>query len=144
VRGENWETLIDPFNRGVELSRYDCEQLMAQVYGRPTPLLPQYLEPVSKRAFLMRLLTNLQMIHLQNEEWPRAHTTIEHILQLRPDTQLTADLIRTRGLVYYKLKRWGDAEQDWLHYLTLAPNAPDASLIRQNIEALRTNLAKRN
>lgn len=144
VRGEDWQTLIDPFNRGLALSRADCEQLLAQVYGQPTPLLPQYLEPVGKRAFLTRMLTNLQMIHLQNEQWPQARTTIENILSLRPDRQTMADSIRTRGLVHYKLHEWAAAEQDWIQYITLAPNAPDASLIRQNIEALRNNLARRN
>src|SRR5438105_8295495 len=67
LRGDEWETLVDPFNRGVELTHQDCEQLLAQVYGKPVPLLPEYLQPVSKRAFLTRMLTNLQTIHLQQQ-----------------------------------------------------------------------------
>ncbi len=144
VRGDDWQTLVDPFNRGVELTRADCEQLLAQVFGRSMPLLPQYLEPVSKRAFLTRMLTNLQMIHLQNEDWHAAQTVIANLFSLQPDKTLRAELTRSRGLVHYKLHAWAAAEEDWLHYLALAPDAPDVSLVRQNIEALRNMLAKRN
>ncbi len=144
VRGEPWEMLVDPFNRGIELSRYDCEQLLEQLFGRPTPLLPQYLEPVGKRPFLIRMLTNLQVIYLQNEEWQNALAVIEKILQVQPDPPTFSETIRTRGLVHYKLGRWAAAEEDWLHYLTLASDAQDAPLIRQNIEAVRNRMARRN
>lgn len=144
VQGTDWSVLLDPFNRGAELSRYDCEQLMAQVFGQPTPLLPHYFEPVQPRAFLTRMLTNLQVIHLQQQEWSQALAVIANIFSLKPDQQTVAELTRTRGLVHYKLEAWNAAEQDWLRYLTLAPDAPDTALIRQNIEALRTMLARRN
>lgn len=144
VCGDNWQTLVDPFHRGVELTREDCEQLLAQVYGKSAPLLPQYLEPVSKRAFLTRMLTNLQIIHLQQQQWPEAYNAIGNLLSLQPGRPQLGDLIRARGLVNYKLHNWREAEDDWLRYLTLAPNAHDASLVRENIESLRATLARRN
>jgi len=144
LRGDDWERLVDPFNRGIELTHYDCEQLLTQVYGKPMPLLPEYLQPIGKRAFLTRMLTNLQTIHLQQQQWPQAHNAISNILCLRPERPLLGDLIRARGLVNYKLQNWNAAEQDWLRYLTLAPNASDSALIRDNIEALRNSIARRN
>ncbi|MBI1802781.1 MAG: transglutaminase family protein [Chloroflexi bacterium] len=144
VRGEGWQVLLDPFNRGAELSRYDCEQLMAQALGRPMPLLPHYLEPVAKRAFLMRMLNNLQAVYLQDRQWARVMATIANLFSLRPEPSAAAELYRVRGLVHYELGRLGAAEQDWLHYLTLAPDAPDERLIRDNIAAIRSEPARRN
>ena len=144
VRGDGWQILVDPFHRGTELTNADCEQLLVQVYGRPTPLLPEYLAPVSKRAFLTRLLTNLQMVYLQEQHWPLAYQAIDNLMSLKPDRPLLSDLVRARGLVNYKLQNWREAEEDWLHYLILAPDAHDAGLVRQNIDSLRTTIARRN
>jgi regulator of sirC expression with transglutaminase-like and TPR domain len=142
--GPQWEVLLDPFNRGMELSRYDCEQLLAQTFGRPTPLLPHYLQPLSKRAFLLRMLTNLQVVHMQDQRWIEALSVIQNAFSLQPDPTAAAELTRARGLVHYKLERWGDAERDWLQYLLIAPDAPDKALIRENLDSLRSMIARRN
>jgi regulator of sirC expression with transglutaminase-like and TPR domain len=142
--GSQWQVLLDPFNRGAELSRHDCEQLLMQTFGTGTPLLPQYLEPVSKRAFLLRMLTNLQVIYMQEQRWDRALRVIQNAFSLKPERQGAAELTRARGLVHYKLERWGDAERDWLQYLVIAPEAPDAPLVRENLDSLYMLIARRN
>jgi regulator of sirC expression with transglutaminase-like and TPR domain len=142
--GPQWQVLLDPFNRGAELSRHDCEQMLMQTFGSGTPLLPQYLEPVSKRTFLQRLLTNLQVIYMQEQRWDKALRVIQNSFSLKPEVHAAAELTRARGLVQYKLERWGDAERDWLQYLVVAPDAPDAPLVRENLESLRLLIARRN
>jgi regulator of sirC expression with transglutaminase-like and TPR domain len=142
--GPNWEVLLDPFNRGTELTRYDCEQLLAQTFGRTTPLQPHYLLAVSKRAFLLRILTNLQVVYMQDQRWTDALRAIQNGFSLKPDTPAAAELTRARGLVHYKLEQWGDAERDWLQYMLIAPDAPDAALIRENLDSLRAMIARRN
>ena len=144
VAGAQWQVLLDPFNRGAELSRHDCEQLLLQTYGSGTPLLPQYLAPVGKRTFLMRLLTNLQVIYMQEQRWDKALRIIQNAFSLQPARQAAAELTRARGLVHYKLDRWGEAELDWVQYLVSAPDAPDAPLVRENLDSLRTLIARRN
>ena len=144
VAGPQWQVLLDPFNRGAELSRHDCEQLLTQTFGSGTPLLPQYLEAVSKRTFLLRMLTNLQVIYMQEQRWDKALRVIQNAFGLKPLRQAAAELTRARGLVHYKLERWGDAERDWLQYLVTAPDAPDASLVRENLDSLRLLIARRN
>ena len=142
--GAQWQVLLDPFNRGAELSRHDCEQLLLQTFGSGTPLLPQYLEPVGNRTFLQRMLTNLQVIYMQEQKWERALRVIQNGFSLKPERPGAAELTRARGLVHYKLERWGEAERDWLQYLLIAPDAPDAPLVRENLESLHMLIARRN
>lgn len=144
VRGHDWEALVDPFNRGAVLSEEACAQLIAQVYGHPAPLLPHYFQPVGNHALLARMLTNLQAIYLQREDWAEAMRVIEALGSVHGRDGVPADLIRARGLVNYKLSRWAEAEHDWMQYLTLAPDAPDAPVVRQNIQSLRAAIARRN
>lgn len=144
VRGHDWSVLLDPFNRGTELSRHDCEQLMWQVFGRATPLLPHYLEAVRKRAFLLRLANNLQAVFMQNQAWSEALQTIDGAFSLQPGAAASAELLRARGLIHFKREEWSEAERDWLQYLTMVPNAADAGAIRQNLDALRRSMARRN
>jgi len=144
VRGREWEALVDPFNRGNVLTHEDCEQLMTQVYGRPSPLMPHHLRPVGHRAFLARWLNNLQSLHAHQEDWPRALHAMQAMEAVLRHGGIEPEFYRTRGLAHFKLDNFADAERDWLTYLTHAPDAPDAPAIRQNLHRLRTSLARRN
>jgi regulator of sirC expression with transglutaminase-like and TPR domain len=144
VGDELTSVLLDPFNRGARLTTLDCEVLMRRVYGRPLALLPQYLEPVSKKDFLLRMLNNLENIYLQSEQWSLAKRIIQNKLPLYPDERAAALEWRALGLAHYKLNQFGEAEDDWLRYLVLKPDADDADLIRENIEKMRQAIARRN
>ncbi len=142
--GPQWQVLLDPFNRGAELSRHDCEQLLVQTFGSATPLLPQYLEPVSKRTFLLRMLTNLQVVYMHEQRWDKALGVIQNAMSLKAERPGAVELLRARGLVHYKLERWGAAERDWIEYLVVAPDASDAGLIHENLDSLYKLIARRN
>jgi regulator of sirC expression with transglutaminase-like and TPR domain len=144
MRGRDWSVLLDPFNRGAELSRHDCEQLMWQVFGRATPLLPHYLDAIRKRTFLLRMANNLQAVFMQNQAWSEALRVIENTFSLQPGAAASAELLRARGLIHFKREEWSEAERDWLQYLTMVPNAVDAAAIRQNLDVLRRTMARRN
>ena len=144
LRGRDWNVLLDPFNRGTELSRHDCEQLMWQVFGRATPLQPHYLDAIRKRAFLLRMANNLQAVFIHNEAWGEALRVIDCAFTLQPGSAASAELLRARGLIHFKREEWSEAERDWLQYLTMVTNAPDAAAIRQNLDTLRRSMARRN
>jgi len=59
--GKN-QLLIDPFHRGKILKPQDCIQFLNK---SGIPFQPSFLEPVSDREILSRMLRNLQMIHSQ-------------------------------------------------------------------------------
>jgi len=56
------QLLIDPFHRGMILEPQDCIQFLNK---SGIPFQPSFLEPVSDREILSRMLRNLQMIHSQ-------------------------------------------------------------------------------
>lgn len=131
---EDTGIFIDPFNRGEILFKQDCEEKLAQLYGRPIPMQAEFLQPVGKRQFLARILTNLKFIYLNQRELKKALTSVEYILLLFPDA---ASERRDRGLLYYQLGRGYKAVQDLEIYLAIHPNAEDANTILQLLEHLR-------
>lgn len=52
--------LLDPFERGRELTVDDCAERVAAVYGGAVLFTPSMLQPVGPRAILARMLANLK------------------------------------------------------------------------------------
>ena len=72
---EDGEIFVDPFNKGQILFTEDCRQKLIQIYQQDIPvLLPEMIEPVTNRQFLLRMLNNLQMIYLNRGDFNRALT----------------------------------------------------------------------
>lgn len=130
------EIFVDAFNRGEVLFPQDCQERLTQIYNRPMTLQPQFLETVNPRQFLARMLTNLKLIYLSNEEPKKALAAVERILLLFPEAPLE---VRDRGLVYYQLGRWTAAINDFETYLAEVPNADDALVIRRLLNQLSGN-----
>ena len=131
---EDTGIFIDPFNRGEILFEQDCEERLAKLYGRPIPMQPEFLQPVTKRQFLARLLTNLKFIYLNQRDLQKALTNVEYILLLFPDAVSER---RDRALLYFQLGFGSKAVQDLEIYLAMRPNAEDANTILQLLEQLR-------
>jgi regulator of sirC expression with transglutaminase-like and TPR domain len=97
---------------------------------------PFFVEPVSRRQFLARMLSNLKMIYLDKQDLAKALLAVERIVLLLPDS-LTE--LRDRGLLYYQLVRWLEAARNLETYLEKAPSTEDAGVIRQLLRELRKN-----
>ena len=130
------EIFVDAFNRGEVMFPQDCHERLTQIYGQPVPFQPEFLESVSNRHFLMRMLTNLKFIYLQQEELEKALAAVERILLLFPT--LVGEL-RDRGLIYYQLGRFVAAVADFENYLAFVPDADDAPVIRRLLQQLGRN-----
>ena len=125
---------VDAFNQGEILFPEDCETRLQQVYQQPVSLDPAFLEPVSHRQILIRMITNLKFIYVNNNVYEKALTVINSLLILMPDSETE---LRDRGLVYYQM---GDKEHaiiDLETYLNLLPQAQDAPAINQLLEQMR-------
>ncbi|MDJ0649069.1 MAG: transglutaminase-like domain-containing protein [Xenococcaceae cyanobacterium MO_188.B19] len=118
---------IDVFNQGEILFSQDCEAKLQQLYLQPVKLKPEFLNPVSSRTILTRMLNNLKQIYLHYRDFNRAISTINGILILSPDNPYE---LRNRGLIYYELNRWQESSQDLESYLAILPNAEDAPMIQ--------------
>ncbi|MBD2185326.1 SirB1 family protein [Aerosakkonema funiforme] len=128
---------VDAFNRGEILFEADCQQRLSQIYQQPIELNRSFVEPVSNRRFLARMLMNLKLIYLNQNELEKALAVIERLLLLFPG--VSAEL-RDRGLLYYQLGQWTSACLDLETYLIQVPNADDADAIRLLVERMRQDL----
>ncbi|NES66014.1 MAG: tetratricopeptide repeat protein [Okeania sp. SIO2D1] len=127
---------VDAFNRGEILFPQDCQERLANIYGREVELQPQFLAKVSKKQFLVRMLTNLKGIYLNRNEGLKAIAAIDRILLLFPDAIVEK---RDRGVLYYQLNFWAEARQDLENYLVNLPQAEDAEIIRQLLARISQN-----
>jgi regulator of sirC expression with transglutaminase-like and TPR domain len=128
------EIFIDPYNKGEILFPEDCAAKLKQLYGYEMPLQPEYLEPVSIRRILERLLNNLKMIYLRRREPVKALAAIERSLMLNPDVPTQW---RDRGLICYQLDRHTEARIDLENYLQEVPYAEDGRIILQLISEMK-------
>ena len=128
---------VDAFNSGEILFEQDCQERLAEIYQQPVELKPSFVEPVSKRRFLARMLMNLKLIYLNENDLPKALGVVERLLLLYPGA---APELRDRGLLYYQMGKWISACQDLETYLVQVPNADDADVIRQLVERMRQDV----
>lgn len=125
---------VDTFNQGELMFPADCEARLIQVYQQEVKLQPQFLEPVSKRQILARMLTNLKFIYINNQQLSKALGIVDLVLMLDPHNPQE---MRDRGLLHYELGEWKLASQDLEVYLKILPNAPDAAMVRHLLQKLQ-------
>ena len=122
---------IDTFNRGEILFAQDCLAKIQNLYQQPLELEPRFLDSVSNRHILMRMLTNLKYIYLSSNQLSKSLEIISGILMLFPNHPKE---LRDRGLIYYQLDQPKQAYQDLEYYLAIWPHAEDATMIRKLLE----------
>jgi regulator of sirC expression with transglutaminase-like and TPR domain len=126
---------IDAFHRGVLLSAQDCRTRLQEMYNASLPFRPEFLEPVTKRQVLTRMLHNLKGIYIQEGDYSRALAATDRILLLNPASVCE---LRDRGLLYFRLECFQNALRDLDAYLDGAPKAEDADEVNEHVHALRT------
>ncbi|XHX80773.1 MAG: SirB1 family protein [Stenomitos frigidus ULC029] len=131
---EDVEICVDPFHRGEILFPQDCEDRLAQVYGHPVALKPSFLQAVTTRQYLTRMLTNLKVTYIDRGRFSQALATVDRLLLLLPNAPLE---LRDRGILYYRLDRLTEAQQDLETYLALVPAAAEAPAIRELLATIR-------
>jgi len=124
------EIVIDPFNGGDIRTVDSLQELLAGLYGKPVALSPQLLDPVTKKQILRRMLNNLKFIYLRRRDLVKASAALDRMMIAEPN--LPEDL-RERGQVYLALEYFPQAKADFESYLRLAPEAPDAGKIRDQL-----------
>ncbi|MBW4493437.1 MAG: SirB1 family protein [Oscillatoria princeps RMCB-10] len=128
---------VDAFNAGEILFPEDCKERLSRMYGHRVALQPEFLEPVSPRHFLARMLSNLKLIYVSQGDAPRALAAVDRILLLFPETPTE---LRDRGILYYQLGYRPEAIRELEVYLARVPGAGDAGAIRQLVQRLRSDI----
>ena len=135
------EIIVDPFNCGRIVGTRECQQRLNEIYSGEIELQPEFLQPVTNREILTRMLNNLRQIYFTQRNFPKGLVVLDLLLAIPPRSP---DLMRERGLVRLNLEQFLGAAQDLGGYLKLQPEAPDADDVRETLDMLRQLLARLN
>jgi regulator of sirC expression with transglutaminase-like and TPR domain len=129
--------VVDPFNGGAALPAPALRMLIKQVEGPEAELRPGMLAPMSRRAVLLRLQTNIRLRRLQDNDLEGALACTADMLRLAPDA---APLWREAAVMNARLGRLGAAIEDMERFLELVPTGEAAARGRDMIEEWRARL----
>ena len=132
---------IDPFEGGRLLTEHDCRLRVQHNLRDKVKFNPHWLEPVSHKQLLVRLLSNLKHIYVFKQDYIRALSICDRILLLAPHSPIER---RDRGAIHHQLKLYARALHDLKAYVALAPQANDISRIQRQIREIRQMLALLN
>ena len=129
------EIFIDPFHAGELKTREDLSAMLDRLNGAKVTFRPEFLATAGKKQILKRMLGNLKAIYLREGDFGQALSVFDRSIILDP---VAAEEVRDRGLVYLELESFTQAREDFETYLKLAPDARDASAIREQLVRLAT------
>ena len=141
VKHRDLETAIDPFERGQVLSDEDLSERLTQIFREPVPMHPRFLQAVTNKEILARMLRNLRQIHFREGAYEKAVSTAERITWLAPQS---AQDYRDLGYLYYQVNAYGKSLASFNTYLRLSDEPPDQEEISRNIRVLTQQIAKLN
>jgi regulator of sirC expression with transglutaminase-like and TPR domain len=140
-RDRQQQVFIDPFHRGRILSEADCREMVEKLYGRTLAFRQSFLDAVTKKQILTRMLQNLKGIYARAADCHKMLAVSERLLLLNPEAP---GEVRDRGLAYFGLNRYAQALADLEAYLRLQPRAKDAAAVKERIAELRQRQARLN
>lgn len=141
VQAEAGQYYFDPFNGGVEVTEDDAARLVRDAIGHTGSLNPSWLAATAPHSVLTRMLSNLRNVYIERESWPEAIAVIERLGLAQPDVP---DHLRDLGLLHYRNQSPRRAFSLLEEYLTRAPDAADAQIIRARVSAMLEQYAKLN
>ena len=128
---------VDPFHGGILLSVEECAERLKQVTQGSLPWDSEYLEPISSRAFIARMLRNLKLVYLQRRNYERVLATIDRVIALLPQDAVE---FRDRGVVNYRLGNYEEALEDLHVYVTSGEVVPDGDTVHRLMDQIRDRL----
>lgn len=135
------EIIVDAFNRGRIVGTVECQQRLDEIYSGQVQLQPEFLQAVTQREILTRMLNNLRQIYFTQRNFPKGLLVMDLLLAIPPQSH---ELLRERGLVRLNLEQYLGAARDFGAYLQACPKAPDAADVRETLDMLRQLLARLN
>ncbi len=141
LTGEPRDLLLDPYRDGMSVHEEDCHRMLREISGGKLELRDDHLHSISKHDMIARLLLNLKGAYLRAEDDAGALAAVERLLVLRPED---VDEVRDRGLLLYRLRRYGPALRDLERYLGARPEAPDKESLDVHLRNLRRLISSLN
>lgn len=141
LRNGESEQFLDPFYGGRRLTLNDCAELIQLSIGYAGPLDAAWFQPASARQILVRMLNNLRATYVSNQAWEQAVAVVSQLRIIEPDEP---EHLRDLGLVYYRQNALPQAAHYLEWYLQQAPDADDAAVIREGVQATLDSWALQN
>jgi regulator of sirC expression with transglutaminase-like and TPR domain len=135
------EILIDPFHRGRILSLEECEELFDEMYEGRMSFRLTFVNEVSRKHLLARLLNNLKSIYGRVPDHHKTLSVIERLLMINPGS---ATELRDRGRTLANLGRLAQAIADLSEYLRQESDAEDAAQVKEELSEIRQRMARLN
>jgi regulator of sirC expression with transglutaminase-like and TPR domain len=136
-----YSSYIDTFNGGQLLSEDDCRELVKDLAGAKDAPDAKMMEPVGTRYILTRMLNNLRAAYFRREEFERAATVLDLLVQSAP---ATADYYKGRAIANVHNRKFRSASADFEQYLKLSPEAEDREDIVKQMAAIHRWLGALN
>jgi regulator of sirC expression with transglutaminase-like and TPR domain len=141
LAGEPRDLLLDPFRRGMSVHEEDCRRMLHDLSGGKLEFHGELISSVSKRDMIARLLLNLKGAYLRVREDEKALAAVDRLLVIHPED---LDEVRDRGLLLYRLQRFGPALGALESYLAARPEAADRTTIEKHAADLRRQISSLN
>jgi regulator of sirC expression with transglutaminase-like and TPR domain len=125
---------IDTFHGGNIMSADGCADFLKELTEGELDFQYSFLTAVSKKEIIGRMLRNLKRIYLETSAFPKLVQILDKLVLLYPQSP---EEIRDRGIVFYQMKAFKSALQDFQNFLSMAPESEDAGMIHQYVEILR-------
>ena len=137
IETEGEPAFFDPFQAGRQLTAEECRALVRTIYGRRMPFQEHYLDPITPRQTLQRVLHNLKAGYLRDGDEERSARILELLLALYP---WDLDEIRDRGMLRERVGEFGAALTDLELYLRYRAGARDVQTVSEAVRSLRRHV----
>lgn len=131
-----WPIVLDAFDRGRILSHEDCNARIVAMGGRYDA---RFLDPVSGRAILRRMLNNLRAIYFEGRDWPRLLRTVAQILAVEPAAH---EELFTRGIAFAGIGEAQRAIAELESYLARCDGDSNNQAARDLLDELRRSSSR--
>jgi regulator of sirC expression with transglutaminase-like and TPR domain len=140
VRDSRSGKYLDPYHGSETLSEGEARDRVQRLLDKEK-LPAGRIRATAPRQILFRLLTNLKLVLLDRQEYGQAAAVQEKLLVLAPGRPQE---YRDLGVVAASAGDWGMARRFLGEYLEMKPDAPDAQLVRVQLQNLVDQIARRN
>ncbi|GAQ88507.1 hypothetical protein KFL_004340140 [Klebsormidium nitens] len=130
---------VDASDKGKLMFLADVQAKLRKIFFASITVYPDYFErkePISKREFLVHILTTLKHDYLEKRNFVRCLAVIEYLKVARKGPEGASEL-RDAGVCLFSLRRIPEATSSLEQYLAIVPNAPDATYVREWLRKIR-------
>ena len=125
---------VDPFHQGNIMTAEECAEFLNEITEGELEFDKKFLSAVNKKEIILRMLRNLKRIYLENNNFPKLIQILDHLIEI---TAGEPEEIRDRGIIYYQMKAFKNALNDFETFLSMSPDSEDAEVIQQYLQVLR-------